>query len=218
MRAEKERLQKISALNSFQNSDFALDTLFQHVQNTQIAKAQSNSKKWPSKNESKAWMTYYYLNSYLLISIKTYLFFKALKFNRNSTIFAPQNSMNFQDWSRFVRAYSLSSVVRKRTCKLNRFSLVIIVDMALLHLCRASASTFPLASSRARTKHPGLSSPICSLTWSSERASRPEYLFMMNCLNTSILLVLTIRLFIYGTRLIMPSWATLKMHSAAPWF
>ena len=45
MRAEKERLQKISALNSFQNSDFALDTLFQHVQNTQIAKAQSNSKK-----------------------------------------------------------------------------------------------------------------------------------------------------------------------------
>ena len=40
-RGEMERLQKISSLNSFANADFALDTIFQHVQNTQLAK---NSK------------------------------------------------------------------------------------------------------------------------------------------------------------------------------
>ena len=36
-RGEMERLQKIGSLNSFANTDFALDTIFQHVQNTQLA-------------------------------------------------------------------------------------------------------------------------------------------------------------------------------------
>ena len=38
MKEEMQRLQKIGSLSSFQNSEFALDTIFQHVQNTQIAK------------------------------------------------------------------------------------------------------------------------------------------------------------------------------------